>query len=372
MIKIGITGQKGFLGTHLSNNFKFIYNQFELITFEDYWFKEQKLLNHFVEKCDVIIHLAALNRHSDQKYLHDVNIDLSERLIKSLNQTTKKIHLIFSSTIQESLNNSYGLSKKTAREKFTIWAEKTKNTFTGLLLPNLFGPFGMPNYNSVVSTFCHNIIKKTPNTIIKDNNIKLLYVQDLCENIIEIIISKNCNNLMVFNNTNKIKVSNLLKKLVNYKLLYFDNGVIPDFQSDFELNLFNTFRSYIDYKSHYPIKYNVKKDNRGNFVELLKSKIQGQFSFSTTNPNIVRGNHFHTRKIERFSVISGKALIKLRRIDSNEIISFELNGSNPSYVDMPIWYTHNIKNIGNKELITNFWINEIFNPNDTDTFSIEV
>jgi len=177
---------------------------------------------------------------------------------------------------------------------------------------------------------------------------------------------------MVFNNTNKIKVSNLLKKLVNYKLLYFDNGVIPDFQSDFELNLFNTFRSYIDYKSHYPIKYNVKKDNRGNFVELLKSKIQGQFSFSTTNPNIVRGNHFHTRKIERFSVISGKALIKLRRIDSNEIISFELNGSNPSYVDMPIWYTHNIKNIGNKELITNFWINEIFNPNDTDTFSIEV
>jgi UDP-2-acetamido-2,6-beta-L-arabino-hexul-4-ose reductase len=138
--------------------------------------------------------------------------------------------------------------------------------------------------------------------------------------------------------------------------------------SAFELNLFNTFRSYIDHSSHYPVLLKKNADQRGAFIETIKTSLSGQFSFSTTNPDVTRGNHYHTRKIERFIVIKGRAVIELRRIGTNKILHFELNGEQPSFVDMPVWYTHNITNIGDDELITLFWINEFFNPSDPDTY----
>jgi len=146
------------------------------------------------------------------------------------------------------------------------------------------------------------------------------------------------------------------------------HGIIPNFDSKFELNLFNTFRSYIDLKSYYPKYYKNNIDSRGNFVEIIKLNSGGQISFSTTKKNITRGNHFHTRKIERFSVIKGEAIIKLRKKDSSEVFSFTLSGDKPSYVDMPIWFTHNITNVGSEDLYTIFWINEFYNENDTDTY----
>ena len=131
-------------------------------------------------------------------------------------------------------------------------------------------------------------------------------------------------------------------------------------------------RCYIDFENHYPVKFTQHKDNRGAFVELIRLGIGGQCSFSTTVSGITRGNHFHTRKIERFAVIKGKALIQLRKIDSDQVYDFYLDGTEPSYVDMPIWYTHNIKNIGNEELYTMFWINEPYNVDNPDTYFEEV
>ena len=131
---------------------------------------------------------------------------------------------------------------------------------------------------------------------------------------------------------------------------------------------FNTFRSYIDYKTFYPQLYKNNIDDRGSFIEVLRSNSQGQYSFSTTKPQVIRGGHFHTRKIERFSVIRGKALIQLRKIGTTEVFDYYLSGEDPAYVDMPIWYTHNIKNIGEEELYTMFWINEFYDANNPDTF----
>ena len=156
--------------------------------------------------------------------------------------------------------------------------------------------------------------------------------------------------------------------LENYKNVYFENHGFPQLNSVFEVNLFNTFRSYIDHSSYYPVLLKKNPDQRGVFIETIKTSLGGQFSFSTTIPGITRGNHFHTRKIERFIVIKGKAIIELRRIGTTEILRFELNGEQPSFVDMPVWFTHNITNTGDDELITLFWINEFFNPDDTDTF----
>jgi len=166
----------------------------------------------------------------------------------------------------------------------------------------------------------------------------------------------------------ELKVSEILEILCFFKFIYFKNGEIPKLNSAFELNLFNTFRSYFNLNNHFPIKYKNNIDPRGNFVEIIRQGTGGQVSFSTTKKGITRGDHFHTRKIERFSVIKGKAIIKLRKVNSNEIFTYHLSGDEPSYVDMPIWFSHNITNIGEEDLYTMFWINETYNPNEADTF----
>jgi UDP-2-acetamido-2,6-beta-L-arabino-hexul-4-ose reductase len=159
-----------------------------------------------------------------------------------------------------------------------------------------------------------------------------------------------------------------LSLLEKYKSEYQEKGIIPSIATTFELNLFNTFRCYMDIKNHFPVSFVEHTDDRGSFVEIIRLGVGGQVSFSTTVPGITRGNHYHTRKIERFAVIKGKALIQLRRIGTNEVLDFYLDGDSPSYVDMPIWYTHNIKNIGDEVLYTNFWINEFYDPKDPDTY----
>jgi UDP-2-acetamido-2,6-beta-L-arabino-hexul-4-ose reductase len=172
--------------------------------------------------------------------------------------------------------------------------------------------------------------------------------------------------------TAEAKVSEIKQLLHDFKNIYQDKGEIPSLVNSFKIQLFNTFRSYMDIRNHFPRKFIRHIDNRGAFVEVIRLGIGGQVSYSTTVSGITRGNHFHTRKIERFSVIYGKALIQLRKIGSNEILNFYLDGNESSYVDMPIWYTHNIKNIGEGELLTLFWINEHYDPKDPDTYFVSV
>jgi UDP-2-acetamido-2,6-beta-L-arabino-hexul-4-ose reductase len=146
--------------------------------------------------------------------------------------------------------------------------------------------------------------------------------------------------------TSTIKVSALLKKLESFKENYLGKGILPSLDDPFERNLFNTFVCYIDHKSFFPFHLKLNTDDRGSFVETVKLHSGGQISFSTTVPGITRGNHFHTRKAERFAVIKGKARIELRRIGTDKVLNFDLDGSQPSFVDMPIWHTHNITNTG--------------------------
>lgn len=372
MKKIGITGQNGFVGSHLYNTLGLYPDKFERVNFEREFFDNQEKLDKFVGQCDVIIHLAAMNRHPDPEIIYNNNIDLVKKLIGSLEKTNSKAHILFSSSSQEEKDNLYGKSKKEGRELLANWAEKSGGKFTGMVIPNVFGPFGKPNYNSFIATFCYKLTHGQTPGIDNDGEVKLIYVGELVQEIISQIESEESNILYEVLNTSVNKVSEVLQKLENYKSLYFDNGEIPVLVSRFDLNLFNTFRCYFDIKNHYPVKFIQHKDPRGAFVEIIRLGIGGQCSFSTTVPGITRGNHFHTRKIERFSVIKGKALIQLRKIDTGEIFDYYLDGNEPAYVDMPIWYTHNIKNIGEEELYTIFWINEPFNSEDADTYFLEV
>lgn len=374
-IRIGITGQSGFVGTHLYNTLGLQPEKFERIPFDDEYFQDKKKLNNFVRQCDAIVHLAALNRHNDPQVIYDTNILLVKNLIAACEATQSTPHILFSSSTQEERDNLYGKSKKQGRELFETWADKNNAQFTGLVIPNVYGPFGNPYYNSVVATFCHQLAHNEQPKIDRDGELKLIYVGELVQQIIDIVTevaTEQKDNVVIqqlkLQHTAEVKVSGLLAILENYKADYFLKGEIPSLDTPSKRNLFNTFLCYIDHSTFFPFNLKLNTDNRGSFVETVKLSSGGQISFSTTVPGITRGNHFHTRKAERFAVIKGKARIDIRKIGTDKILSFELNGSQPSFVDMPIWYTHNITNIGNEELYTIFWINEHFNPNDQDTF----
>lgn len=368
MLKVGITGQKGFVGTHLFNTLGLQPEVFERVSFERSFFENEKTLDAFVSKCDVIVHLAALNRHNDPEVIYETNLRLVQLLVASLERTKSKAHVLISSSSQEERDNLYGRSKKEGRELLANWAIKVGANFTGLIIPNVFGPFGDPYYNSVVATFSHQVANGETPKIEVDGQLKLIYVGELVAEIINAIQSKKNDSKFIVNHTSEAKVSELLALLQEYKTTYQDQGQIPAIASTFELNLFNTFRCYMDIANHFPVKFKQHTDPRGTFVEVIRLGVGGQVSFSTTVPGITRGNHYHARKIERFAVIKGKALIQLRKIGTDEVLDFYLDGNEPSYVDMPIWYTHNIKNIGDEVLYTNFWINEFFDPNDPDTY----
>ena len=368
MLKVGITGQKGFVGTHLFNTLGLQPEVFGRISFERSFLDDDVKLDSFVSQCDVIVHLAALNRHNEQEVIYDTNLNLVKLLVASLERTYSKAHVLISSSSQEERDNLYGKSKKEGRELLANWATKAGANFTGLIIPNVFGPFGHPYYNSVVATFSHQVANGETPKIEVDGQLKLIYVGELVAEIITAIQNKTNDPKYTVNYTSEAKVSELLALLQEYKTTYQEQGQIPAITSTFELNLFNTFRCYMDIKNHFPVKFTQHTDPRGTFVEVIRLGVGGQVSFSTTVPGITRGNHYHTRKIERFAVIKGKALIQLRKIGTDEVLDFYLDGDEPSYVDMPIWYTHNIKNIGDEVLYTNFWINEFFDPNDPDTY----
>jgi len=372
MIKIGITGQSGFVGTHLYNELG-LHANIERIPFEDSFFNDNALLRSFVKQCDVIVHLAALNRHSDPQIIYNTNIRLINELISVMETEKVAPYILFSSSTQEERNNEYGRSKYEGRILLEEWAKRNNTSFTGMIIPNVYGPYGLPNYNSFIATFCYRLTCGEQPEVYQDSDVKLIYVGNLCKYIIDKIKKVHLLENPIIECGEipcdfEKKVTNILDLLNNFRIQYYDHGFIPVLADKNEINLFNTFRSYINYKSHFPIKLIQHTDQRGVFVETIKLGVGGQVSFSTTIPGITRGNHYHTRKIERFTVIKGKARIQLRKIGTKEVLNFYLDGANPAYVDMPIWFTHNITNVGDEELYTQFWINEWYDPSDEDTY----
>lgn len=374
MIKIGITGQAGFIGTHLLNTLSLAPDRFQVIPFEDRFFATDRAMDEFVAQCDVIVHLAAMNRHADPDVLYRTNIELVRKLIAALERTGSKPYVIMSSSLQEERDNIYGRSKREGRILLDQWAERNEAKFTGLIIPNVFGPFGVPFYNSVISTFSHQLNNHQEPKIEIDAELQLIHVGDLVDQIIGLAenhggVSRTTEapKVLQIASTATHKVTDLLKKLQGFKAEYVDKGIFPDLSNRFEVNLFNTFRSYVP-DAHFPVKYIKHSDPRGDYVEAVKFLSGGQSAYSTTKPGITRGNHFHTRKVERFAVIQGRASIKLRKFGTNKVIEYIIDGSEPGYVDMPVWYTHNITNIGDTELLTLFWINEFYDPADPDTY----
>ena len=374
LIRVGITGQEGFMGSHLYNFLGTKSTEIKQISFKKKYFEDEIELQNFVKSCDVVVHIAAMNRHKDEKVLYETNVGLVHKLVNACEVTKSKPKIIFSSSIQEDMDNLYGKSKRDGRKYLETWAKNNDGQITSLIIPNVFGPFGRPFYNSFISTFSEQIVQGEEPKVIKDSTVNLIYINELSEVFYNEIIKQDSEDIKsyIVQETSSRKVSEILALLKYFKTQYLENGQVPKVDlNSFELDLFNTFTSFIP-RDYFPRKFIKNSDDRGTFVEIMRTGSSGQTSYSTTVPGVTRGNHYHTRKIERFAVISGKALIQIRKIDSDEVFEYILDGTEPAYVDMPIWHTHNIKNIGNTELITLFWINEPYDPENSDTYFIEV
>jgi len=371
-LKIGITGSSGFIGSSLIRYFQII-DEIVVIPFNKIFFSSDKLVD-FIESCDIVIHLAGVNRSEDPSLLYKKNIELAKILAESNSKAKSKAHIIYSSSTQEELDNLYGKSKKIAGNILENSCKLNNVSFVKLIIPNVFGPFSKPFYNTVVATFCFQHVNNIPTIIKNDSLIGLIYIDELISYFLNSIekISKNKLNFkqsIKVKHTKSIKVSNLEKMIESIFNDYISSAIVPDVKNSFKRNLFITMISFFNFDEFYPFKLKKHIDSRGAFSEVIRSKSMGQFSFSTTKPEIERGHHFHTRKIERFCVISGRAEIKFRRIDSDKIYTFVVDGDTPSIVDMPVWYTHMIKNISkNDDLLTLFWISEHYNEKDPDTY----
>jgi len=364
-MRIVISGHNGFIGGHLVRNISLHYSDAEIISLEKEDFESQNF-NGKIQKNDLIFHLAGVNRADSDQEVYNGNKKLNSLLLDHLSNIKYSGKLFFSSSLQEDSSSLYGKAKKEARHEFKRLSEELGFKFYFLKIPNVYGPFCKPNYNSFIATFSDKLIKNEIPNIIQDNTMVLIYINDLIHSILQLL--EDHSPKIESEVIQEYKVSEVLKKLISFKQQYLEKGEFPELKTSFDLNLFNTFRSYIDLKTFFPKKHILHSDERGFFSELSRSGSKGQSSFSTAKPEKTRGNHFHTRKIERFSVIKGRAKIKLRKFLTDEIISFELDGKNPSFIDMPIWYTHNITNIGEDELLTFFWISEPYDENDPDTY----
>lgn len=374
MRRVGITGVSGFIGSHLYNELTFCGYQDEFFVVDSNKLNllDKDSVEEFVHQCDVIVHLAGINRSENEVELFQKNILFTRNLIDALERSNLTPHIIFSSSIQEENSGTYGRAKKTARKEWEAWSLRTGASFNGLLIPNVFGPFSKPHYNTVIATFCHQLVNKERPVVLEDRQLPLVYVDTLVREIVALMSDVVETKKLEIKPDCTLLVSNVLERLQKFYHLYFENGEIPDILNKFDLDLFNTLRSFVKVENLTANYYKIHSDNRGMFVELLKAHSKSQFSFSTTRPNVIRGGHFHKRKVERFIVLRGTALIRLRKTDSLETTEFVLDDSSPSFVDIPIWYTHELKNVGREDLLMAFYINEHFDEYNSDTFNLKV
>ena len=370
-MRVGITGHTGFIGYHLKNTILYKIQNYNLDLLGKADFKSQEKLQEFTQRNDVIVHLAGINRDDNEEYIFEENIDLTKKIIESAESVNFKGKVIFASSTQFELNTSYARAKKKCTEMFLKSSKKNNYKFTSLIIPNVFGPFCKPNYNSFIATFSDNLLKQKPIKIDSKHKIPLIYVDNLIFEILDEIESKS-SHIKKISPDIKITPKEVGDLLKLFHKSYLKEKILPKFNSRFEEMLFYTFISYINIEEYFPISHPKHEDNRGFFSEIIRLNGQAQFSFSTTNKDITRGDHFHTRKIERFTVIKGEALIKIRKIGTKKVIEYKMGKSLPSSVDMFPWHTHNIQNIGNEELITLFSINEHFDNNDPDTYHEKV
>lgn len=364
-IKVGVTGAHGFVGKHTVLALK--HEGCEVVEAGRETFADASKLAEFVRDVDVIVHLAGANR-GEVDEVAKANVELAWSLVWACEAARVNPQIIYSSSTQEDADNPYGASKREAGEVLMDWARRNDTIATTLVVPNVFGPGCKPFYNSVVATFCHMLGRRETPEVQVDKELELIWVGDLAAEITDYVISPNDETGRVrIHGELKATVSELLEELTILSEGYFGDGIVPDLAEESRRLLYATLMSHLP-KEAQPICPEPHSDNRGSLVEIIRMNTAGRVFFSTTKPGIRRGEHYHTRLIERFCVVRGSAVIRIRAVGGGEVIEHHVTGDNPQFITIPAMHTHHIENTGSDELLTLFWGSDLFDPANPDTY----
>lgn len=360
-MRVAITGASGLVGWHIRCALHG--GGVQTVAIGRAEFDDGDQLGAALEGCAAVIHAAGANRGKDSQ-VERTNVQLAEDLAKAIQGESGQPLIVYLNSTQHLNDTPYGRSKRIAASVL----RESGAPFLDLVLPGVFGEFGRPFYNSVVSTFCHQLARNEQLKIHNDSPVELVHAQDVADIVASRLQEGREGQERV--EGAHLSVRELADRLRDLHVRY-QQGVVPSVSDPFQRALFNTLRSY-RFPSRYPTVLEPRSDNRGRLVELSKADTGGQTFISTTVPGITRGQHYHRRKLERFVVVEGQATISLRRMFGDEVVYFEVRGEDPVAVDMPTLVTHNVTNTGGDTLVTVFWTDEIFNPEAPDTYAEEV
>ena len=369
-MKILVTGAKGFVGKNLIAELR---NRGYADILECDIDTSPATLDECTQQCEFVYHLAGVNRPKDEDQFMEGNFGFTSELLELLKKNHNKAPVIITSSIQAKLDNPYGKSKKAGEDLMFSYGKETGAKVLVYRLPNVFGKWCRPNYNSAVATFCNNIANGLPIQVNDPTVVmNLVYIDDVVHEFINALEGQeNRKDSFCYVETDYTIQLGKIVDLINSFKISRETRSIPDMSDAFTKKLYSTYLSHLKKDDFsYPLKMNI--DNRGSFTEFIKTADRGQVSINISKPGITKGNHWHHTKNEKFLVVSGTGIIKFRKIDSDEIIEYHVSGGKVEVVDIPTGYTHNIINTGEADMVTVMWANEAFDPEKPDTYYLEV
>jgi UDP-2-acetamido-2,6-beta-L-arabino-hexul-4-ose reductase len=376
-MKILITGAEGFIGKNLIaelNNIKEgkakgydLTNDLTLFEYDKE--TDPDLLDDYCREADFVFHLAGVNRPKEQSEFMEGNFGFTSTLLDNLKKYGNNCPVMLASSIQAELDNPYGASKKAGEDLLLDYGRENGAEVLIYRFPNVFGKWCRPNYNSAVATFCNNIAHGLPIQVNDPSVVMtLVYIDDVIKELIS-ALEGNPNREGDFCKVpteHRITLGGIVDLIYSFKESR-KTLLLPDFSDPLTKKLYSTYLSYLpENEFSYPLKMNV--DERGSFTEFIKSHDRGQVSINVSKPGITKGQHWHHTKNEKFLVVSGKGVIRFRKIDDVKVYEYFVSGEKPEVVDIPVGYTHNIENLGDTDMVTVMWVNEIFDPEKPDTY----
>lgn len=369
-----ITGAGGFVGRNLVTTLHAMGCK-DLLLFE----KDDTVetLADYCRRAAFVVHLAGINRPKDPSEFYSGNAGLTDTMLRLLAEAGNRAPVLVTSSIQAALDNDYGKSKKHAEDAIFAHGQATGAPVYVFRMEGVFGKWCRPNYNSVVATFCYNIARGLPIEV-RDPayELPLVYIDDVVGCILDAMlegkVQRDKEGYCRIHPVHRVTLGRLAELIEGFAQARKGSLAVPCVAPDsFEKKLYSTFLSYLP-TDQFAYDLTMHCDDRGSFTEALRTPERGQVSVNISRPGIVKGNHWHHTKNEKFLVVQGEGVIRFRRIDSDEVITYHVSGKKLQMVDIPCGYTHNIENVGSEDMVTVMWANECFDPDHPDTFYLPV
>lgn len=371
-MKIVITGAGGLIGRHAAvrvhavncaAQFKGTETPYNLVMLDHSGFDDDAALHAAITGADAVLHFAGVNRAPDE-VVEAANPAIARRLAEACSITESRPHVVYANSTHATSDTPYGRSKRTAGEILSAIGGR----YSDLVLPHIFGEGACPRYNNVTATFIEAVIAWETPKINPEGRVSLLHAGAAAQVALDAITEGQKGTIQPA--SRDIAVTELFDLLRRFHADYQAN-IYPELRDPFTVALFNSYRAAL-YPRGFPRPLKLNTDARGTLFEAVKGGGGGQTFLSTTMPGVTRGDHFHLNKVERFLVVQGEAVIRIRRALSDEVWEYRVSGAAPALVDMPTLHTHSIENVGDTELLTLFWTHDLFDPANPDTFADKV